>query len=156
MSKEHQMADIKRMMPPTLFYLCIIAMALLAWLWPVTSLIRFPFNMLGVVPLVLGLGASIWGSEKFSRVGTTIKTFDEPDRLVTDGLFRISRNPMYLGFALALAGIWILLGTLSPLLGVIVFVLVSDRWYIPFEERMLSARFGWEFEAYKAMTRRWV
>jgi len=147
---------MKRIMPPTLFYACIISMALLAWLWPITVLLEFPFNIMGAVPLSLGLGISIWGSEKFGRVGTTIKTFDEPSKLVTEGLFRFSRNPMYLGFAAALLGIWMLLGTLSPVLGVAVFVVVTDRWYIPFEERMLLDRFGRAFLDYAARTRRWI
>ena len=150
------MSDMKRIMPPTLFYACIISMVLLAWLWPITTVIEFPFNVLGVVPLSLGLGISIWGSEKFGRVGTTVKTFDEPSKLVTDGLFRFSRNPMYLGFASALLGIWTLLGALSPLLGVVIFVVVTDRWYIPFEERTLVERFGGQFQDYAARTRRWI
>jgi protein-S-isoprenylcysteine O-methyltransferase Ste14 len=149
-------SDMKRIMPPTLFYACIIFMVLLAWLWPITVLLEFPFNLLGVVPLSFGLGVSIWGSEKFGRVGTTVKTFDEPSTLVTDGLFRLSRNPMYLGFASALLGIWLLLGALSPVLGVLLFVAVTDRWYIPFEERVLRDRFGQAFRDYAARTRRWV
>jgi protein-S-isoprenylcysteine O-methyltransferase Ste14 len=143
-------------MPPTLFYCCIVLMLLLAWMWPVSTFIRFPINLLGIVPLLLGLGMAVWGSRKFSEVGTTIKTFDEPGRLVTDGLFRITRNPMYLGFVLALLGVWILLGSLSPVAGVILFVVVADRWYIRFEERVLTETFGLEFEAYRARTRRWI
>ena len=142
----------RRFLPPTLFHLCIISMVMLAWLSPVKMIIRSPFNFLGFVPLFVGLGISIWGSQKFDEVGTNIKSFDEPDILVTDGLFRLSRNPMYLGFALALSGVWIALGALSPLLG----VLVTDRWYIPFEERMLSEKFGQVFKDYRSRTRRWI
>jgi protein-S-isoprenylcysteine O-methyltransferase Ste14 len=147
---------MKRIMPPTLFYACIISMVLLAWLWPVQVMLSFPTNLIGLAPLVLGLGMAIWGSRKFEQVGTTIKTFGEPDQLVTDGLFRLTRNPMYLGFALALVGVWVLLGWLSPVLGVIVFVLAADRWYIPFEERALAERFGQAFDAYRVRTRRWI
>jgi protein-S-isoprenylcysteine O-methyltransferase Ste14 len=147
---------MKRIMPPTLFYACIISMVLLAWLWPVRAILPFPVNLIGLAPLVLGLGIAVWGSRKFEEVGTTIKTFDEPQQLVTDGLFRFTRNPMYLGFALALVGVWCLLGALSPVLGVMGFVIVAERWYIRFEERMLAQRFGREFETYRATTRRWI
>jgi protein-S-isoprenylcysteine O-methyltransferase Ste14 len=147
---------MNRIMPPTLFYACVVFMLLLAWLWPVGSIIRFPLNLIGVPLLVAGLGIAVWGSWKFEQVGTTIKTFDQPDQLVTDGLFRYSRNPIYLGFVLALSGVWVVLGALSPLLGVIVFVSVADRWYIPFEERMLAEEFGRAFELYRAQTRRWL
>jgi protein-S-isoprenylcysteine O-methyltransferase Ste14 len=147
---------VKRIMPPTLFYMCIIFMVLSAWLWPVKTMIGFPFRLIGIVPLCLGLGLAAWGSRKFDEVGTTIKTFDEPSRLVTDGLFRYTRNPIYLGFGLALLGVWTVLGALSPVLGVFVFVAVTDLWYIRFEERKLAERFGREFEAYRARTRRWI
>jgi protein-S-isoprenylcysteine O-methyltransferase Ste14 len=146
----------QRFLPPTLFYLCIISMVALAWLWPARTVIDSPYRLAGFVPLCVGLGISVWGSRKFDAVGTNIKTFDEPDVLVTDGLFRLSRNPMYLGFALALSGVWIVLGTLSPMLGVLVFVLVTDRWYIPFEERLLNETFGEAFKEYRSRTRRWI
>ena len=145
-----------RIMPPTLFWLCILFMVPLAWLWPLATVFPAPYNVLGVVPLSIGLGFAILGSRKFEQVGTTIKTFDQPDRLVTDGLFRISRNPMYLGFVVTLVGVWIVLGALSPLLGVLLFLIVADRWYIPFEERALSARFNGDYDAYCAGTRRWI
>lgn len=147
---------MKRIMPPTLFYACVALMVLLAWLWPVRTIIRFPVNLPGIAPLLLGLGMAIWGSRKFSAVGTTIKTFGAPNQLVTDGLFTFTRNPMYLGFVLALLGVWILLGSLSPVAGVIILIVAADRWYIRFEERALVETFGLEFEAYRARTRRWI
>jgi protein-S-isoprenylcysteine O-methyltransferase Ste14 len=147
---------MKRLMPPTLFYLCIAGMAALAWLWPVANTLDFPLNLAGLALVGLGLGIATWGSMHFDRLGTTIKTFDQPRRLVTDGLFRLTRNPMYLGFVLALLGVWLLLGSLSPLAGVLAFFVAADRWYIPFEERMLVAQFGWDFEAYRTRTRRWI
>jgi protein-S-isoprenylcysteine O-methyltransferase Ste14 len=85
-----------------------------------------------------------------------VNTFSNPDQLVTDGLYRFSRNPMYLGFALVLIGVWLLLGRLTPLMGVLLFVLVADRWYIAYEECRLVETFGQAFTAYKAHTRRWL
>jgi protein-S-isoprenylcysteine O-methyltransferase Ste14 len=63
---------------------------------------------------------------------------------------------MYLGFSAILAGVWLVLGALSPLLGVLLFLVVADRWYIPFEERELSVKFADEFDAYRSRTRRWI
>jgi len=145
-----------RIMPPTLFWFCILGMVLLAWVWPLATVLPPPFNVVGVIPLCAGLGFAIWGSRKFERVGTTIKTFDQPDHLVEDGLFRISRNPMYLGFFLTLVGVWLVMGALSSLLGVLLFLVVADRWYIPFEEQVLSARFAGAYDAYRSRTRRWI
>jgi protein-S-isoprenylcysteine O-methyltransferase Ste14 len=85
-----------------------------------------------------------------------VKTFDEPDTLITYGLFRYCRNPMYLGFVLILVGAWMLLGSASPFLGMAVFFLISNCYYILFEEHMLAKKFGAQFEAYASKTRRWI
>jgi protein-S-isoprenylcysteine O-methyltransferase Ste14 len=63
---------------------------------------------------------------------------------------------MYLGLALILVGVWIVLGSLSPLVGVTVFILVTNQWYIAYEERRLIETFGQDYKAYQAHTRRWL
>ncbi len=147
---------MRQILPPTLFLICVVVALLLHFLLPIAVIIPQPFNLIGIVPLALGLWLSIAGSNHFSRVGTNINTFDEPGTLVTDGLYRYSRNPMYLGFALALAGVWLLLGTLSPLLIVLAFVVITDRWYIAFEEAAMTRKFGEAYERYRQQTRRWI
>jgi protein-S-isoprenylcysteine O-methyltransferase Ste14 len=131
-------------------------MVLLHLVLPITTLIPQPLNLLGLVPMLLGIGLAIVGNNKFTVVGTNINTFDEPDKLVTDGLFKYSRNPMYLGFALVLFGVWFLLGSLSPALIVTFAIVVTDQWYIAFEERMLARKFGLAYTRYKSQTRRWI
>ncbi|MFZ1105652.1 MAG: isoprenylcysteine carboxylmethyltransferase family protein [Hyphomicrobiaceae bacterium] len=76
--------------------------------------------------------------------------------LVTDGLFRWSRNPMYLGFVLRLLGTAILLGTTTPFIAPALFALIADRWYIAFEERAMGEKFGVDDAAYMGRTRRWL
>ena len=63
---------------------------------------------------------------------------------------------MYLGMALILTGIALLLRSLSPFLIIILFAILIDRTYIKVEERMLAEKFGTRWEAYKAKTRRWL
>jgi protein-S-isoprenylcysteine O-methyltransferase Ste14 len=109
-----------------------------------------------MVPLLAGLLFVLLGVRQFRQAKTDIRPFRQPDMLVTHGPFRYSRNPMYLGLSVMLVGAWMLLGALSPLLGVPIFVVVADRWYIPFEERMLQQKFGAEFDAYCSRTRRWI
>jgi protein-S-isoprenylcysteine O-methyltransferase Ste14 len=147
---------MKKLLPPLLFLLCLIIMATAHGWLPVTTFIPYPYNLAGIAPLLAGLGIASWGSRKFARVGTNIKTFDEPDKLVTDGLFKYSRNPMYLGFVLALAGAAILLGSLPPFFVSLAFLVVADRWYIAFEETAMARKFGGEYEVYKQKTRRWI
>jgi protein-S-isoprenylcysteine O-methyltransferase Ste14 len=96
------------------------------------------------------------GDKTFHRVRTTIRPFEESAVLVTDGLFRMSRNPMYLGMVLILTGIALLLRSFSPFLVILPFAVLIDRTYIQVEERMLAEKFGLEWEAYKKKTQRWL
>ena len=147
---------MRRILPPTLLLLCLAAMLLLRWLWPLATLISPPFNGLGLAPLLLGLWLSGAASRHFGAVQTNINTFDEPGQLVTTGLFRYSRNPMYLGFVLIALGGGLLLGSLSPLLLAVAFAILTDRWYIAYEEQAMRVKFGTAYEAYARQVRRWL
>jgi protein-S-isoprenylcysteine O-methyltransferase Ste14 len=136
--------------------ICLILMVLLRRLWPVRLIIGYPLNLLGLGPLILGLAIGMSAVVKFLKERTNIHPFKKPDKLVTDGVYRYGRNPMYLGLALILAGSWILLGAVSPLAGVLIFVAISDRYYIPPEEQMLGERFGESYENYRRAVRRWL
>jgi protein-S-isoprenylcysteine O-methyltransferase Ste14 len=142
--------------PPFLFLICLLTMTLLHWTWPISTLFPFPYNLLGLAPLVAGMAVGFLGFSRFVQVRTNLYTFGEPGKLVTDGIFKYTRNPMYLGLSLLLLGAWMLLGSLSPILGVAVFVLIADRWYIRYEEQQLAKKFGDDFERYRRRTRRWV
>ena len=63
---------------------------------------------------------------------------------------------MYLGFTLALGGVALLVGSLSAVIGPVFFWLLADRWYVPFEERRMTARFGPAYQQYRIMVPRWV
>ncbi len=147
---------MKKIIPPVLFVICLAAMLLLWWWQPLELFLDYPDNISGVVLIILGLALAKQGSSLFERRGTNIQTFDDPDVLVTDGVFRISRNPMYLGFALALAGLAIVLGNFASLVVVLAFVVITDRWYIAFEEIVMIRTFGDRYRAYQQRTRRWL
>lgn len=109
----------------------------------------------GLAAILIGLGIAWWHARLFRRRGTNLRTFDEPQQLVTEGLFRHSRNPMYLGFALATGGLALLLGATAPALVAAAFVLVLDRWYVRFEEQAMLRQFGQAYRDYCRRTRRW-
>lgn len=112
-------------------------------------------RLAGVAIGLGGLGVTVRAGRQFEEAETNIVSFDDPDRLVADGLFAWSRNPMYLGFGVALAGVAVALGTASPWLGVVAFVAVMDRVYVRYEEARMAAVFGREFDRYCAGVRRW-
>src|SRR5437868_317626 len=116
--------------PPVLFLICLTLMALLRWVWPVTILFPLPWALMGILPITIGSLSRFLGVYQFRSTGTNIRPFREADKMVTTGPYRYTRNPMYLGIGLALMGVWILMGALTPLVGVVIFVVTADRWYI--------------------------
>jgi protein-S-isoprenylcysteine O-methyltransferase Ste14 len=89
---------MKNFLPPQFVLVCLLLMFLLHWLFPTATILPFPFNLIGLLPFLLGFVVMMAADRHFQQVGTNIKTFNEPGKLVTDGWFRFSRNPMYLGF----------------------------------------------------------
>lgn len=145
-----------RPLPPLLVLVCLAAMAILALVAPGPVIATAPWTWLGAALAILGPSLAVAGARQFRKLGTNIKTFDDPDVLVTSGLFAISRNPMYLGFLLLLAGAALLMGRATPAAPVLAFFLAAQVWYIPFEERAMARRFGADYAAYRARVRRWI
>lgn len=110
----------------------------------------------GLPPAVAGLLLVVVAAGRFHRRSTTLRPYAEPRELVTDGLHRYSRNPMYLGLLLSLAGAWVMLGTISPGLVIPPFYLLIRYRYVAHEERVMRERFGDAFRAYERRVRRWL
>ena len=109
---------------------------------------------LGVVALVFGFGGII----TFRVARTTINPvqIDRASRVVTGGIYRLSRNPMYVGLT-ALLAVWaVFLSVPVAGIGPIVFALFMHRFQILPEERVMAAKFGREYLDYKQRVRRWV
>lgn len=145
-----------KVLPPTYLLISILAMVALHFLFPVATLIPLPWSLLGLIPLALGLALNFSADKAFQRTKTTVKPFEESTVLITDGVFRLSRNPMYLGFAFVLVGVALILGSLMPWLIIPLFVSLMDVVFIRVEERMLAARFGQVWLEYKTRVRRWL
>jgi protein-S-isoprenylcysteine O-methyltransferase Ste14 len=146
----------KKIMPTTYLLISIVAMIALHFLFPAMRIIPPPWNLLGIIPLALGVTINLIADRAFHRVDTTVKPFEESSVLITNSAFRISRNPMYLGFVLILIGIAVLVGSLTPYVVILAFAILIDRMYVTVEERMLAEKFGPEWEEYKRSARRWL
>lgn len=117
----------------------------------------------GLVPVASALalaGALVCalGLLTFRRARTTVNPM-EPNRaslLVRNGIYRYSRNPMYLGFALLLLAWGLYLANFVSIACVGLFVFYIDRYQIVPEERALASRFGGDYAHYKGAVRRWV
>lgn len=144
--------------PPVITLVTGLIMWMLARMFPAwTVLIRY--RLLIAVLLVLSgvlLGLAALGL--FVRAQTTAdpRKPAKASRLVQSGVYRYSRNPMYLGLLIALAGWGLYLGSLPGMLCLIAFVAAMNRLQIIPEERILAQRFGSEFADYKSKVGRWV
>jgi protein-S-isoprenylcysteine O-methyltransferase Ste14 len=141
--------------PPVITLLTITAMALLFFSFPKWNIIPFPYNFTGL--LVSFYGFTIMGRSRDSfRKNNISLEFGESERLITKGIYKYSRNPMYLGMAILLLGFGICFMNLFALLLPFVFVFLVNSMHVPIEEKLLEDKFGDEYLAYKARVRRWI
>jgi protein-S-isoprenylcysteine O-methyltransferase Ste14 len=134
------------------------AIAATAQLVPAANL-PFPGQRaLALVLFVAGVGVALAGVLEFRRARTTVNPLS-PDRasaVVVSGIYRLTRNPMYVGLAATLAAVAAWRSSLPGYLLVIGFCAYLTRYQIRPEERALQAAFGAEFDAYMARVRRWL
>ncbi|SIS99510.1 Protein-S-isoprenylcysteine O-methyltransferase Ste14 [Roseivivax lentus] len=115
---------------------------------------RLPMS--GAVFIAMGLGLIALAAWEFRRARTTIIPRDAPSALIRTGIFAKTRNPIYLGDALILAGCALWWGSLPGLLLVPVFIWLINKRFIAGEEARLRDTFLAEFDAYAQQVRRWL
>lgn len=91
--------NLRRIMPTTWLLLAMVLMAVLHFTVPATILLTVPWTLSGLLPLAVGFFINMLADRAFHQAQTTVKPFQESNALLTDGVFRFTRNPMYLGFA---------------------------------------------------------
>jgi protein-S-isoprenylcysteine O-methyltransferase Ste14 len=146
------------LMPPAVFFSCLVFGGVLAFISP----IEFPFFSFSVRIIIgLAIGASgfafmMLAHEKFKKVGTQVPTNQPASELVISGVYRFSRNPMYMGMVSFLFGIGICAGSLwlgaaaLPLIGCLAF------YVVPREEAYMERAFGSKYLDYCKKVRRWL
>lgn len=112
---------------------------------------------LAALLLLVGLALVVSGIVTFRNARTTVDP-THPKRaahLVTGGIYRVTRNPMYMGMALWLLAWAVYLGSLLALLFLPLFVTYMNRFQIAPEERLLLRKFGGGYQRYRKRVRRW-
>ena len=142
-------------MPPAYFWIYCALSVVISFV-PVGRFLSFPWSMIGILFVVLGLLLSVWVEGVFKRAKTTVKPFKQSSVFVTSGPFRFSRNPMYLGMTVIFVGITIILGNFLSIIGAIAFVITMNVQFIRFEEAKMMETFGAEYVEYKRSVRRWI
>lgn len=147
-----------RIPPPVVMLVAGAVMWLLADWFP--ALAAAPYSNVGaaVMTALLGLAVSLAGILAFRRAGTTIDPRGpaQASTLVSSGIYRYSRNPMYLGVLLILLGWGVYLGNILTVLGMLAYYAYITRYQIIPEERQLETQFGADFVTYRDRVRRWL
>lgn len=144
---------MQRLLPPVLLAMLILSLVVLHYLH------SSPGSMIGPTPwLALGMIAiAITGLARaqFAKSASEIMTFNTPRNFINNGLFSISRNPMYF-LLLLITGVALLVDRWCGLVAPLVFFAAANWWYIPFEERAGAETFGSRYLEYRQRVRRWL
>jgi protein-S-isoprenylcysteine O-methyltransferase Ste14 len=153
------MPSLELRIPPPV--IALISVAMMIWLQGF-----YPLSLLqsaGAVAFALATGCvgcfvMAGGLVAFRQARTTVNPLQpgKTTTLVTTGVYRYTRNPMYLGMALVLAGIAIYLAELTAFLMLALFVRFISRYQIQPEERILAEKFGDDFQEYMDRVGRWL
>lgn len=141
---------------PSLFNLFIPISITTHLYFPIKILISSPFNYLGIVFILSGLILNNAASKHLRENQTLIDFNHPPNRMVSDGPFRLSRNPIYLSGFTVLFGMAILLGSLVTFCFPMLLFLLLNHIYIPLEEKEMEEMFGEDYVKYKHSVRRWL
>ena len=148
-----------RFPPPILF----VAGLAIGWLLdrfvlalPLTRAVSGHTTAIGLGLVIIGVLLAAWGIITFRRVGTAIIPHHQATRIVAEGPYRFTRNPMYTGMTIAYLGGAVLLGTWWPVVLLPIVLVMLVRFVVRREERYLSDAFGSEYAAYCARVRRWL
>jgi protein-S-isoprenylcysteine O-methyltransferase Ste14 len=145
--------------PPPLVYVAGLALGVMGprlWKLPLLGLAPVVRNTAGTTFALAGLIISFAGVGLFVRQRTAIIPYKPASRLVTSGIYRWTRNPMYLGLAVTYVGLAIVLNSLAALILLPVVLAIIQLQVITREEAYLERAFGGEFVAYKSRVRPWI
>jgi len=155
-TKQDKTHGAVKIQPPVLTLILVALAFVLTWLIPlplmVPPILQTSGFLLVLIGFLLGVGALI----AFRSARTTRDPHRPVSRLVTSGVYRFTRNPVYLGLILMLIGVLLNAGSYWGILLAPVLVILFNRLVIEREEEYLAYKFGDEYRSYKSKVRRWI
>ncbi len=145
-----------KLYPPIMVLIGIIVQLIVARVVEAPIKLDQMWTYIGIALVVIGFLPIPIISRAFKEQETGIKPDTIPTAFLETGLFRFSRNPIYVGMSLFLIGSALIIGNLYGLLIVILFVFAVQYMWIRKEEVNLEAQFGEAYRAYKERVRRWI
>ncbi|MDR3685807.1 MAG: isoprenylcysteine carboxylmethyltransferase family protein [Coriobacteriia bacterium] len=146
----------RRVMPPTYFLIVLVIVIGSRFVLGPLAYSTWLTLGLGAVLMAAGIALNLLADSAFKKRATPVSPDALPLTFVDSGVFRLTRNPMYLGMALIAAGSALLVGAPVGVLAALGFVVIMDRMFVPGEERNLELAFGGSYVGYRARVRRWI
>lgn len=144
-----------KFIPPTYFLLGIVLISILFFIFPGMNLIPFPINWFGLVLILFGGYLNIHSFKLFKKHNTSFK-YDKSTFVINEGPFLYSRNPMYLGMFSTLIGLSICFGNILSLMIPLLFYIIMQVMFIPYEEKKIEEELGADYLDYKKRVRKWL
>ena len=139
--------------------IAIVLMTISIGLWyfsPPHTLLHIPYKWIAGVSIIFGFTVMTWAWLQFRKSDTAVCPTSKTSLIVTDGAYKYSQNPMYLGMLIMLTGASLLMGTIPSMFAPIGFFIIIDKVFIPYEEKKLLSDFGDVYSKYQMVTRRWL
>lgn len=145
----------KNVHPPILALISIVIAYLLGWFVPLHFAMSLALMYLGFALIIIGFLLGVGAFLEFRKVHTTLDPHGSVKALVTGSVYRVTRNPIYLGFLLVVIGLPLNSGFYSGILVAPFFMVTLNRLVIEREEAYLEEKFKEQYTSYKSKVRRW-
>ena len=142
--------------PPLVFLGYLIGALIVNWIVPLTGPWIFALRVVGAVMVIVGFLLTGSAVSQMRKAHTSPDPHQAVTALVTNGPYRFTRNPIYLGFFLIYLGFTLLAGTLWGLIASPFLLLTITNAVIHAEEIYLDGKFGEEYKGYRSRVRRWI
>jgi protein-S-isoprenylcysteine O-methyltransferase Ste14 len=150
------MEHLLKYRPPRIAALLMVAAAALWHASPAGTILYIPYKWIGGVLFIGGFTIMMRAWYQFQKAETAIHPTAETTKILSGGVYRICRNPMYLGMLLMLTGMAFFMGDVVAFFAPAAFFLIIDKVFIPYEEEKLRRGFGDHYAAYLKRKRRWL
>ena len=142
--------------PPRIAFVMLALAGVLDWTLPRADTVLFRAPWTGVALLLGGFATMMWAWWLFRHHAVAICPTAPTKRLLTRGIYALTRNPMYLGMIAMMLGVALCLGTLPFYVATLAYFVFIDRIFCQYEEQKLAAAFGEEYLHYRKRVRRWL
>jgi protein-S-isoprenylcysteine O-methyltransferase Ste14 len=143
--------------PPVWTLIYVLAATAVSWRlsWPMLPGLHFP--LVGIALVAVAFIPPLSAVVLFRRAGTEIDPTSASNKaLITEGPYRFTRNPMYLGLVILTLGLAIWIGAWPMFMAPVALFATANWVHIPFEEAKMRRQFGAAYDDYVRRVRRWI